>query len=200
MPNSDPPPRSWWSLSKASSAKDAHNTYSEAKLYSRHSSSTKPSSGFKSIVEAIGLKSKKQARPSTSQFENNGYSLSPVATKALKSPLLHSPSESMEPPIDTRLGEHSLLTQVGDRPFIVRPLVVQVRQSPVLLAYSNASTADLLSKKTDSPVYRTSYASSSTNSHSHLDASSPVVSNSPRGLPESKKVQLKYVSKASHPW
>lgn len=205
MPNSDPPPKSWWSLSKSSSARDARRTYSDAKLYNRHSSNAKPLSGFKSIAEAIGFRSKK-VRPSTSQFENspaNGYSHSPVATKTLKSPLLNSPTESMEllTPIDTRrLGGHSLLT-LGDDPFTVRPLVVQVRQSPVPSAYSNASATDLLSKETDSPVYRTSYASSSTNSHSHgLDTSSTVVSSSPRGLPESKKVRLKYVSNASHPW
>ncbi len=200
MSNSDPPPKSWWSLSKASSAKGAHRNYSDAKLHRHSSNIPKSSSGFRSIAEAIGLKSKKQARDSTCQIENspaNGYLLSPVATEPLETPL-----EPLTPIDSRRLGGHSLLT-LGDSPFTVRLPIVQVRQSPVpsrLSAYSNPSAIDLLSRKADSPVYCTSYASSSTNSHSPgLDASSAVVSISPRGIPESKKIRLKYVvSEVSH--
>jgi hypothetical protein len=193
MSSTDSPTKSWWSLYKASSNKDRQNSM-DVKSDTRSSNAAKHSSGLKSIAVAIGLKSK---RPSKDPLYPVDGSQPSDTTNCRKSPSTHSPVASLDQ-FDTRLRRprQSLLT-LADDPFAGHPPIVSVHQSPVpsrLSVYSSPSVTDLTCKF-DSPVYRSSYGSSSTNSNSlGPDLSSMAMSNSHRPFPESKKLHLKFVS------
>lgn len=188
--STDSPTRGWWSLSKASGNKEIRQSHIEDK---RPQNVAKPS-GLKSIAVAIGLKSKRPSKEPLSPVNSLVGSQTSYTTSGPPSST-HSPVDSLGQH-DTRLRKprQSLLT-LADDPFAGHPpIVFNLHRSPVpshLSAHSSTSVSDLVSRKTDSPFYRSSYASSSTNSNSI----GPDLNwtNSHHALPESKKLHLKLV-------
>jgi len=189
MSSADSPTKSWWSLSKTSSNKELRQNYVDMKSDRRSSNLPKHSSGLKSIAVAIGLRSK---RPSKEPLRPATASQASDTSSGPKSP---SPTLSPIDSFDTRLRRprQSLLT-IADDPFAGLPPVVSIHHSPVpsrFSVYSSPSVTDF-SSKTDSPVYRSSYGSSSTNSNSlGPDLNSTAIPNSHLTFPESKKLHLK---------
>jgi hypothetical protein len=192
MSSTGPPTKSWWSLYKTSSNKELRQNYVDVKSDRRSSNLPKHSSGLKSIAVAIGLRSKRPSReplcPATSSQASD-------TSSGQKSP---SPTLSPVDSFDTRrLRPRQSLLTIADDPFAGHPPVVSIRHSPApsrFSVYSSPSVTDLASK-TDSPVYRSSYGSSSTNSNSlGPDLNSTTTSSSHLTFPESKKLHLKYVS------
>jgi len=191
MSSTNPPTKSWWSLPKSSGNKELRQNYVDVKPDRRSSNVPKHSSGLKSIAVAIGLRSKRPSKeplcPATASHASD------TSSGPKYSPIL-SPIDSF----DTRLRRprQSLLT-IADDPFAGHPPVVSIHHSPVpsrLSVYSSPSVTDFPGKA-DSPVYRSSYGSSSTNSNSlGLDLNSTTTSSSHLTFPESKKLHLKYVS------
>ena len=173
MSNAGSSTKSWWS--KVAGNKELRQNYIDQR------SDRRTSSGLKSIAVAIGLKSRKPSREP----------LSPAVGSQASDATIDSAPKS---PVDSLRPRQSLLT-LADDPF-AHPPIVFVRQSPVpshLSVYSSPSVTDLVSSKTSSPIYRSSYASSSTNSNS-LGPEVNSVTNSHHALPESKKLRLKCVS------
>ena len=171
--------------------KELRQNYIDTRPDRRTSVAARPSSGLKSIAVAIGLKSKKPSREPLSPAVGS-HALDTTIDIAPNSP---SSSLGPYPPFDSRLQRprQSLLT-LADDPF-AHPPIVFVRQSPVpshSSVYSSPSVTDFVPSKPGSLIFRSSYASSSTNSNSLGPEN--CVANSHRALPESKKLRLKCVS------
>ncbi len=200
MPTNDPPSKNWWSLSKASSGKGLRQDSFEEKPFNRLQSNAVKAPGFKSFAEAIWLKPKKQSQPLSVSF----HSPSTVPDPVKYSSLTLSPADSVGPhtPFDSRGKPRQSVLTLADDPFAGNAPVIpiSVSRSPTdpsrLSAHSSSSGTDLASRKTDSPLNRTSYASSSTTNSHGIDNTSPVSVGPPQVLPEAKRhhLRLKYVT------
>jgi len=195
MPTNAPPPKNWWSLSKASTGKDLRP---EEKSFNRLQSNAVRTSGFKSFAEAIWHKPKKQSQALSVSFH------SPSTVPVIYSSPILSPADSLEPrtPFDSRGPPRQSVLTLADDPFAGNAPVIPISASRSLTdpsrlsAHSSSSGTDLASRKTDSPLNRTSYASSSTTNSHGIDNNSPVSVGLPQVLPEARRhhLRLKYVT------
>jgi hypothetical protein len=195
MPTNDPPPKNWWSLSKASSGKDLRRDSSQINGLQSNAVRTP---GFKSFAEAIWLKPKKQSQPLSVSFH------SPSTVPVIYSSPTLSPADSVGPhtPFDSRGKPRQSVLTLADDPFAGNAPVIPISVTRSLTdpsrlsAHSSSSGTDLASRKTDSPLNRTSYASSSTTISHGIDNNSPVSVVPPQVFPEVKRhhLRLKYVT------
>lgn len=194
------PSKSWWPMSRSTSAKDLRQQYADREK-------PKSSGKFNSFASAIGLKSKKSSHPALTIQDpplpmQNVPPIFPASPSSAKtrptSSSTRSRVDSLEPrtPADShRPRRQSLLTLSDTDPFAGRPIVVAAVPSDPnrLSAYSNSSVSDLAQRKGEAPVFnRVSYASSSSNSNSHAvefpPATPPI---SPQLPPQFRQVQHK---------
>ncbi|TFK36936.1 hypothetical protein BDQ12DRAFT_686119 [Crucibulum laeve] len=197
-PRHDASSRTWWTLSAKPTSSLTPNDASPQ--YKSSKSQSKPSGlNFNSFATAIGFKSKKHhpslaiqepplpvrtvvtSPPSDAHHAYVAKYPNRPSSKSVSS--TRSRVDSIEPrtPSDGhREARQSLLTLSDIDPFAGRGVVtVSVPQTPSdpnrLSAYSNLSATEFAPKKGEVPLFnRTSYGSSSSNSHIHATELSPL--------------------------